>query len=57
MVEYTDTGSTVVNPSVYNAATFSCSNVLKELAYTVNVSEVTPDEGSTDSAYLKVDSI
>ena len=46
-----------MSPSVFDPATNSCSNVLKELAYTVNVSEVAPDEGSRDQAYLKVDSI
>jgi len=59
LVEYVNTGSTVVPNSVFNASALSCSNVLKEIAYTVKVSEVIPDASSTvsKSAYLKVDSI
>jgi len=52
-----DTGATTISPSVYDPNAVSCSNVLKELAYTVNVSEVIPDSASTEPAYLKVDSI
>ena len=57
--EYISTGSTTVAPSVFNSGSTSCSNVLKEIAYTVNVSEVIPGPSDTISKhpYLKVDSI
>lgn len=53
------TGSTNVGPSVYNDGQTSCTNVLKEVAYTVNVSEVVPSDNDpvSDTAYLRVDSI
>ena len=50
LLTYVDTGATTISPSVYNANAVSCSNVLKELAYTVNVSEVVPDSASTTAA-------
>ena len=45
--------------SVYDDTQLTCSSILKEIAYTVNVSEVIPDGTSNVSseAYLKVDSI
>ena len=55
LVEYVQAGSNTVNPSVYNDSNVSCSNVLKEIAYTVNVSEVV--ETNPSATYLRVDSI
>lgn len=53
------TPSVLTLPDSENAETanlYSCSNVLKEIAYTVNVSEAPADDLS-NSNYLKVDSV
>ena len=57
LIEYTDTGSTAITASVFNDSQTSCSNVLKEIAYTVKVSEVKPSGNDTTKPYLKIDSI
>ena len=63
--EYVKQAGTTVSPSVLTLPDpaaeettdlYSCSNVIKEIAYTVNVSEAEADELSTTN-YLQVDSV
>ena len=59
LLEYVDTGSITISPSVFDSGSTTCTGVLKEISYTVIVSEVDPDANDPISTkpYLKVDSI
>ena len=57
--EYERTGDVVSASTLAfdeETQTYSCTNILKEIAYTVIVSEAEPDELSS-SAYLRVEGV
>ena len=61
IIEYEELTAGTVVPSVLdatNAPVYSCNNVLKEIAYTVQLTSVdAPDKDVSKVAYLKIESI
>ena len=60
--EYQEAATLDVNPSdaqmpTTNGGPITCSNILKEIAYTVQVKAMEPDGIISRSAYLKVEKI